>query len=94
MLRDKNDSDAYLSASCNGQLEIMKYLEKEHKWNIHVKDKYGNDAYLLASYFGHLEIMKYLEKEHNWDIKVKNNIGRDALYWAEQKKIIKILLNI
>jgi len=41
----------------------MKYLEKEHNWNIYVKG-IGMDAYLLASSCGQLEVMKYLEKEH------------------------------
>ena len=74
-------SDAYLLASRYGHLEIMKYLEKEHNWDIHVKNKNGYNAYLLASLNGHLEIMKYLENEHNWDIHVKNNNGNDAYLW-------------
>ena len=72
----------------------MKYLEKEHNWDFHVKDYYDNDAYLTASSNGQLEIMKYLEKEHNWDIHVKNNNGRDALFFAKKEKhenIIKYL---
>ncbi len=72
------DSDVYLLASMNGHLEIMKYLENEHNWDIHIKNNFDNDAYLTASWTGHLEIMKYLEKEHNWDIHIKNNIGNDA----------------
>ena len=43
--------DAYLLASLFGNLEIMKYLENEHNWDIHVKNIQGNDAYLIA-YFG------------------------------------------
>ena len=67
-LKDEYYGDAYLLASYFGQLEIMKYLEKEHNWDIHVKNNYGTNAYLKASSRGHLEIMKYLEKEHNCDI--------------------------
>ena len=74
----RTGSDAYLLASYYGHLEIMKHLEKEHKWDIHVKDNKGSDAYLLASYYSQLEIMKYLENEHNWDIHVTNNYGNDA----------------
>ena len=47
--------------SYKGYLEIMKYLENEHNWDIHVKNNNGDDAYLLASCNGNLEIMKYLE---------------------------------
>ena len=45
-IHNKNDNgyDAYLLASCNGCLKIMKYLEKEHNWSIHVRDNYGSDA--------------------------------------------------
>jgi ankyrin repeat protein len=74
----------------------MKYLEKEHNWNIHVKNIYGSDAYLIASYYGKLEIMKYLEKEHNWDIYVKNYYGETAYSYAKLEKhneIIKHLEN-
>ena len=74
--------DAYLLASCYDHLDIMKYLEKEHNWDVHVKNNDGNDAYLLASLIGHLEIMKYLENEHNWDVHVKNNNGEDAYLLA------------
>ena len=47
----------------------MKYLKKEHNWNIHVKNKIlvivmGILKYLLACCNGHLEIMKYLEKKN------------------------------
>ena len=47
--------DAYLLASIYGHLEIMKYLEKEHNWDIHVKNNYGNDAYHL---YGNDEVKK------------------------------------
>ena len=67
-VKDNEGDDAYLFASWKGHLEIMKYLEKEHNWDIHVKNNKGDDAYLYASSFGYLEIMKYLENEHNWDI--------------------------
>ena len=76
--KSRTGSDAYLLASYYGHLEIMKHLEKEHKWDIHVKDNKGSDAYLLASYYSQLEIMKYLENEHNWDIHVNNINGNDA----------------
>ena len=86
--------DAYLLASWNKHLEIMKYLEKEHNWDIHVKNEDGDDAYLLASQNGQLEIMKYLEEEHNWDIHVKNEDGNDAYFLAslyQHNEILKYL---
>ena len=55
LCKNKYGSDAYLYASCGGYLEIMKYLENEHNWDIHVKNKNGCDAYLFASCGGYLE---------------------------------------
>ncbi len=78
--KNNDGYDAYLFASYNGHLDIMKYLENEHNWDIHVKNKRNDDAYLLASWYGHLKIMKYLENEHNWDIHVKDNDGNDAYH--------------
>ena len=77
--------DVYLYASKYGHLEIMKYLEKEHNWDIHVKNDGGQVAYLLASVYGRLEIMKYLEKEYNWDIHVENIWGKDAYFYGNNK---------
>jgi ankyrin repeat protein len=85
-------SDVYLFASCNGHLEIMKYLEKEHNWNIHVKTIYGNDVYLLASRNGHLEIMKYLENVHNWDVNIKSKYGFDAYLVACANDQLEIMI--
>jgi hypothetical protein len=42
--------NAYLLAVKKGNLEIMKYLEKEYNCDIHVKDNEGYDAYLLAAW--------------------------------------------
>jgi GTP-binding nuclear protein Ran len=78
--------DAYLLASSHGHLEIMKYLEKEHNWDIYVKNNDGFDAYLLASRHSHLEIMKYLEKEHNWDIRVMDGNNKIKKYPSELYK--------
>jgi len=44
--KNNDDNDAYLLASLYGHLEIMKYLEKEHNCDIHVKNECGEDTYL------------------------------------------------
>lgn len=87
----KNGNDVYLSAVICGNLEIMKFLEKEYNWDIHVKDNYGFDAYLLAVICGNLKIMKYLEKEHNWDIHFKDNYGNDAYLSAIHNGKLEIM---
>jgi ankyrin repeat protein len=81
----------------NGYLEIMKYLEKEHNWDIYITDNYGNNAYLLASFYDKIEIMKYLETEHNYDIHIQNKFTEDAYYCSKYNythiKVIKHLEN-
>ena len=89
--KTKNNNDVYLLASLNGYLELMKYLEKEHNWDVHVKNNGGDDAYLFASFSGHLEIMKYLEKEHNWDIYVKNDQGNNSYIQASMYSRLEIM---
>jgi hypothetical protein len=71
----------------------MKYLEKEHNWDITVKNNIGNDAYLNAASNGQLKIMKYLEEEYNWDISIKNNERRGVCYLSYKfPKILQHLL--
>ena len=86
--------DIYLIACQHNHLDIMKYLENEHNWDIHVKDNVGRDAYLIASEYNYLEIMKYLENEHNWDIHAKDikdikDIFNNDAYYLEMMKCLK-----
>ena len=41
----------------------MKYLEKEHNWDIHIKNDYENDAYSYAKVYEYIEIIKHLENK-------------------------------
>jgi sulfur relay (sulfurtransferase) DsrC/TusE family protein len=54
----------YLLASMFGNIEVMKYLEKEHNWDI----EYEN-PYLIAYEIGQVETMRYFEKEKNWNVR-------------------------
>ena len=58
--KNLSGNDVYQLSSYYGNLEIMKYLEKEHNWNIHVKDNYGNDAYIFSSCGGPLSPFSFL----------------------------------
>jgi len=78
--KDEKNNDSYLIASKGGNLEVMKYLEKEHNWSTHVKNIYGC-----------LEIMKYLEKEHNWPLNVKDIYRDDAYLLASFNGRLKIM---
>ena len=67
----------YLIAASNGQLHVMKYLEKKHNWDIksifysdysvNENNNMETDAYLVACRDGQIHIINYLENTHNWD---------------------------
>ena len=38
----------------------MKYLEKEHNWDIHIKNNNGEDALYYAELYNHQDIIKHL----------------------------------
>ena len=46
--KDEQNTDSYLAASSNGNLEVMKYLEKEHNWSPFVKNNFKETAYDIA----------------------------------------------
>ena len=50
-------------AAFNGQLEIMKYLEKEYNWSPHLKNIFGYNAYTYAKQNKHHKIIKHLENK-------------------------------
>ena len=76
--RNNSGADAYLIAAYNGHLNVLKYLENTHSWDIYTVDHDGDDAFISASYADHIDIIKYLENKHKWDIYRKNKIGEDA----------------
>ena len=63
ILKNKNiqGNDVYQLLSYYGHLEIMKYLEKEHNWDIHIKNIFGEDAYS----FGNYKIKAHLDELYN-----------------------------
>ena len=75
---DYESNDFYLLAAKYGHLDIMKYLENEHEWDVNTKNIFKDDAYLLATEGGHIHIMKYLQNKHNWNIYVTNNSKENA----------------
>jgi ankyrin repeat protein len=90
--KDERNTDSYLIASSCGNLEVMKYLEKEHNWDIHVKNNYyGYNAYLIAIAYGNLEIIKYLEKEHNFSPITDRYYGYDAYSLASYNGQLEIM---
>ena len=44
-------------------MKVIKYLEKGHDWDVHVKSNGGNDAYYYAKLFKFNEIIKHLENK-------------------------------
>jgi ankyrin repeat protein len=67
--KNKNGYTPYLSAARHGFLEIMKYLEEKHNWDVFAKTNYGyngKSAYYYAQSKNHYHIMNYLKNTHNW----------------------------
>jgi len=63
----------------------MKYLEKEHNWDIHVKTNYGTDAYYYyAKTYKHNEIIKYLENKMFYE-----KLSKLANQFVEQNNFLK-----
>ena len=92
-------SDVYLIASRKGHLEIMKYLEKEHNWNIHVKNDYREDAYQYANdkIKKHLDDLYKKEKEEkdsNLEEQLKLEKEKNSKLDKELKKIKETIKNI
>ena len=82
-IEDECCNNTYLLCAKFGYLDIMKYLEVHHHWNVYLKNIFGYDAYLLAVVNGHLHIMKHLETEYDWNINVKEHKhGRNAYMLA------------
>ena len=83
ILQFKNNigNDAYLLASFFDNLEIMKYLENEHNWDIHVKNIDGNDAYQ----YGNDEIKKHLDELYKKEKEEKDSNIQEELKQEKEK---------
>ncbi len=80
-----NGNDAYLLASYNGRLDIMKYLENEHNWDIHVKNKSGYDAYDYANDYANYEIKKHLDELYKKEKEEKDSNIQEELKQEKEK---------
>ncbi len=86
--KNMDGNDIYLIASYYGHLEIMKYLENEHNWNIHVKNKKGKYAYVLGNkkIKKHLSFLYKKEKEE----KEENDSNLEEELKLEKEKVSKL----
>ena len=74
--------DVYLLASYCHHLDIMKYLENEHNWDVTVANNEGENAFILAAELKDIEVMKHLVEKHNINIHFRDNNGFDAFATA------------
>jgi|688.fasta_scaffold761993_1 hypothetical protein len=97
---DKHNKDAYVLALQYGNLENMKYFDKEHNWDVVNSNKkqllgdnhyFTQDIYIIACAHGDLEIMKYLEKNHKWSIYVKDASNLDVYVYAVYYRHLEIM---
>ncbi len=97
--KNMDGNDIYLIASYYGHLEIMKYLEKVHNCDIHVRNNKGFDAY----HYGNNEIKKHLnelykkekeEKDSNLEEQLKVEKEKNSKLEDELKQIKETLKKI
>ena len=74
-------NDAYILASMGGELEIMKYLENEHNWDIYTRNNNRNDAYD----FGNSEIRKHLDELYKKEKEEKDSNLEEQLKLEKEK---------
>lgn len=86
-INDKNGNDLYLLAVSEGNVDIMKYLEEEHNWNILVVNKKERNAYILAAGSNRINVLKYLEGKHDWEKCVDIYEHNAYLYAVRHEKI-------
>ncbi|KAL0744451.1 hypothetical protein Bca4012_085964 [Brassica carinata] len=79
-LRDAHGSTLLHSASCRGQINVVKYLISKYDSIMAVKDSHGNTALHIAAYKGHLAVMEALINESPPLISAVNNEGDTCLH--------------
>lgn len=79
-LRDAHGSTLLHSASCRGQIKVVKYLITKYDSIMAVKDSHGNTALHIAAYKGHLAVMEALINESPPLISSVNNEGDTCLH--------------
>ena len=82
--------DVYLLAAINGHLEIMKYLENEHNWDMFVRNKYDENAFGFALKYYHLEIGKHLNKLYTKQKEEKRILNLEKDLKLEKEKNFKL----
>ncbi|CAH8387383.1 unnamed protein product [Eruca vesicaria subsp. sativa] len=79
-LRDAHGSTLLHSASCRGQIKVVKYLITKYDSIMAIKDSHGNTALHIAAYKGHLAVMEALINESPPLISAVNNEGDTCLH--------------
>ncbi len=75
----------FILACGNGQIEIAKWLVRNHPVNVHLNDEW---AFKSACRNGHIEIAKWLLYDYQVDVRANNNT---PFKWACEGKATKII---
>ena len=72
-------------------IEMVKYLVNELKFDINSKNKYSDNGFLLACRNNNIEMVKYLVNELKFDINSKNNYGSNGFLLACRNNNIEMV---
>ena len=86
-IKDCDGNNAYLYASYNGQIDVLKYFK--NKLDIHIKNAFGRNAYFAAALKNNIDMMIYLESV-NFNIYEKDNNGFNVYQSVCRPYITKI----
>ena len=76
--RDSDGTTALMAASCNGHVEIVKFLLQQKNVDFNAQKKNGGTALYMASLRGHLEVVSALLRHNMVDVNIKHDDGNTA----------------
>jgi ankyrin repeat protein len=77
--RDCDGATALLAASCNGHVEIVKFLLQQNNIDVNIQRKNGGTALYMASRGGHLDVVRALLQHNKVDVNAERDDGTTAL---------------
>ena len=79
--RNYKYEDSYMLASSTGNIQVLKYLENKHNWNIYTSTVTKHNSLMLAAFCNQVKVLKYLYNK-DYDISLKDNFGLTAYDYA------------
>ena len=81
--KDYQKNSIYHISAKHGHIEIIKFLEDEHNWDIYETNCKGSNVSMFAAYYGYLNIIEHLHKNHNYDFTLKGTNNETILSYAK-----------